>query len=208
MSMHLYKEIEKNIISLKLAIIDPEVALRLEPVVDYLQKKIEEQKEIRLNFICTHNSRRSIFSQVWAQTMASYFGIQNFTAYSGGTEATAAYPMVIHALRQDGFKIKQLSEGANPVYSIKFSEVEHPVIAFSKKHDHEFNPTSGFAAILTCSQANESCPFIAGADKRFPVTFEDPKYADGTSSEEQVYQAKSREIAASLFYIFSQLHKK
>lgn len=206
--MHLYKEIEKVILTLKSAMIEPEIALRLDPVVDYLQKKTDQQEGIRLNFICTHNSRRSIFSQVWAQTMASYFSIQNFTGYSGGTEATAAYPMVIQTLRQDGFKIKQLSEGNNPIYSVKFSEREHPVIAFSKKYDDEFNPASNFAAILTCSQANESCPFIAGADKRFPVTFEDPKYADGTSSEEQVYHAKSREIAASLYYIFSQLDKK
>jgi arsenate reductase len=33
--------------------------------------KASNQEEIRLNFICTHNSRRSHLSQVWAQTASS-----------------------------------------------------------------------------------------------------------------------------------------
>jgi arsenate reductase len=45
---------------------------------------------------------------------------------------------------------------------------------FSKKYDDEFNPKSEFAAIMTCSQADGGCPFIAGAEKRIPITYEDP----------------------------------
>ena len=42
----------------------------LQPLADYIQTKVNANEEIRLNFICTHNSRRSHLSQIWAQTMA------------------------------------------------------------------------------------------------------------------------------------------
>ncbi|MFY7939046.1 MAG: protein-tyrosine-phosphatase, partial [Flavobacterium sp.] len=42
----------------------------LDVLVEYIQSKVDLNKEIRLNFICTHNSRRSHLSQIWAQTMA------------------------------------------------------------------------------------------------------------------------------------------
>ena len=49
----------------------------LKPLADYIQSKINNNETIRLNFICTHNSRRSHLSQIWAQTMAFYFKIKN-----------------------------------------------------------------------------------------------------------------------------------
>ena len=42
----------------------------LKSLIDYIQSKIDQGQEINLNFICTHNSRRSQFSQIWAQTAA------------------------------------------------------------------------------------------------------------------------------------------
>ena len=51
------------------------------PLVDYIQNKVKANQEIRLNFICTHNSRRSHLSQIWAQTMAFQFGIQKVYCY-------------------------------------------------------------------------------------------------------------------------------
>jgi arsenate reductase (thioredoxin) len=36
----------------------------LKPLVDYIQNKVNVHEEIRLNFICTHNSRRSHLTQI------------------------------------------------------------------------------------------------------------------------------------------------
>lgn len=44
----------------------------LQPLVEFIKSKISKNEEIRLNFICTHNSRRSHLSQIWAQTMADF----------------------------------------------------------------------------------------------------------------------------------------
>lgn len=180
----------------------------LQPLIDYIQSKIDTNQDVKLNFICTHNSRRSHLSQIWAQTMAFHFGIKNVQCFSGGTEATVMFPKVAETLKIHGFSIEKLSIETNPVYSIKFADNEHPVIGFSKVFDAEFNPKSGFAAIMTCSQADEGCPFIAGAEKRFPIRYEDPKVFDATDLQTEKYSERSIEIATEMKYVFSQLKKQ
>ncbi|MGQ7946605.1 arsenate-mycothiol transferase ArsC [Flavobacterium sp. WC2509] len=201
----LFSEIQNTIKGLKIEEITIERKTILQPLVAFIQTKVNEQKEIRLNLICTHNSRRSHLSQVWAQTASAYFNIKNVFCYSGGTEATAMFPMVAKTLENQGFKIKTISETNNPIYAIKYSENEHPIIGFSKKHDDDFNPKNEFAAIMTCSQADEACPFIAGAEKRIPITFEDPKAFDNTPQQAEKYNERSLQIATEMFYVFSQI---
>lgn len=179
----------------------------LQPLVDFIQQKANNQQPIGLNFICTHNSRRSHLSQIWAQTAAAHYNILNVNCYSGGTEATALFPKVAETLSNSGFQILTLSEGSNPVYAIKYDENDAPVIGFSKKYDDEFNPVSGFAAIMTCSQADGGCPFIAGAEKRIPITFEDPKTFDNTPQQTEKYEERSLQIATEMFYVFSKIAK-
>ena len=58
---------------------------------------------------------------------------------------------------------------------------------------------------MTCSSADEGCPFIAGAEKRIPVTYEDPKAFDNTSQQAEKYEERSLQIAAEMFYVFSQI---
>jgi arsenate reductase len=198
-------EIESLIKKLNTDSITADRKVVLQPLVDYIQEKTIASEEIRINFICTHNSRRSHLSQVWAQTMANNYGIKNVFCYSGGTEATALFPMVAETLKNQGFQIQKLSETTNPVYAIKYAENEHPVIGFSKSYEDPYNPSAQFAAVMTCSQADGGCPFIAGAEKRVPITFEDPKAFDNTPQQAEKYAERSIQIATELFYVFSQI---
>ena len=204
---NLFPEIENVITSLNFNSISAERKIVLQPLVDFIQGKANNNQEIRLNLICTHNSRRSHLSQVWAQTAAAHYGIKNVFCYSGGTEATAMFPMAAKTLAKQGFQIKTIAEGSNPVYAIKYSENAHPIIGFSKTFDDDFNPQSEFAAILTCSSADQGCPFIAGAEVRIPITFEDPKAFDNTPQQAEKYEERSVQIATEMFYVFSQIKK-
>lgn len=203
----LFDTIANQINTFDLKNIPQERKIILQPLIDFIQEKVSHQQQIRLNFICTHNSRRSHFSQIWAQTAAAHFNIKNVFCYSGGTEATALFPMVTKTLEQSGFQIKILSMGTNPVYAIKHARNEHPIIGFSKTYDDDFNPQSEFAALLTCSQADEDCPFILGAEKRIPIPFEDPKAFDNTTQQVEKYLERSIQIATELFYVFSKIKK-
>ena len=205
--MSVFQSLNDYISGLESEPISEERKQTLAPLVDYIQEKVGVGEAVRINFICTHNSRRSHLSQVWTQTIAHYFGIKNVSCYSGGTEATALFPKVAETFTDTGFEVNFLSEGNNPVYSIKFSENEHPVIGFSKRMDDDFNPKSEFAAIMTCSQADEGCPFVPGAEKRIPITYEDPKAFDNTPQQAEKYRERSKQIASEMFYVFSQIQK-
>lgn len=179
----------------------------LQPLIEYIQNKVNSIEEVRLNFICTHNSRRSHLSQIWAQTMAFHFNIQNVFCYSGGTEATAMFPKVAETLTNQGFEIEQLSEAQNPVYAVKFDKNQHPIICFSKRYDATFNPKNNFGAIMTCNNADEGCPIVMGADARFAIKYDDPKAFDGTNVMNEKYTERSVQIASEMYYVFSQLKK-
>ena len=201
------QQLTTTIESISKIIISDERKEVLQPLVAYIQNKIENNLTIRLNFICTHNSRRSHLSQIWAQTMAYHFGIKNLFCFSGGTEATAMFPKVGEIVTNQGFQIQQLSSDNNPLYAVKFDENESAIICFSKTFDDAFNPSSGFAAIMTCSSADAGCPFIAGAEKRLPIRYDDPKAFDGTELMDAKYAERSIEIASEMYFVFSQIKK-
>ncbi len=203
----LFPEIQRVVNGFNYENITEERKMTLQPLINFIRAKASENEVIRLNLICTHNSRRSHLAQVWAQAAAAHYGIENVFCYSGGTEATALFPMVAETLKGAGFKVRIIADGANPLYAIKYADNEHPVMGFSKTYDDEFNPKSEFAAIMTCSQADGGCPFIAGAERRIPITFDDPKVFDGTPQQAEKYRERSTQIAAELFYVFSQIRK-
>lgn len=203
----LFPEIEALSINFDFTTISDERKEILQPLVDFIQAKADANEDIRLNLICTHNSRRSHLAQIWAQAAALNYDIPKVTCYSSGTEATAMYPKVVETLTQAGFKIQILASGSNPVYSVKYAENEHPVIAFSKTYYDDFNPEGGFAAIMTCSQADGGCPFISGAEKRIAITYDDPKAFDGTAQQAEKYSERSIQIATEMFYVFSNIKK-
>lgn len=201
----LYTEIQEFIQKLSTQAISEERKIVLQPLIEFIKNKAEKNEEIRLNFICTHNSRRSHLSQVWAQVIAAHFNIKNVFSYSGGTEATALFTMAVKTLETCGLKIKTIADGNNPVYCIKYADNSHPIIGFSKTYDDDFNPQDAFAAIMTCSNADKGCPFIPGAEKRIPITFEDPKAFDNTPQQEEKYLERSVQIAAELYFVYSKV---
>jgi len=168
----------------------------------YIKEKLISSKEVHLVFICTHNSRRSHLAQVWAQAAANYFKITGIMTYSGGTQKTAFNASAVNALKKAGFKISILEDGKNPKYKIKFAKKADPAICFSKVYSHKDNPTDGFVAIMTCSDADEACPIVEGAHYRTTIKYEDPKKYDGTDMEATAYEERSLQIGREMFYVF------
>lgn len=174
----------------------------LDELANYLRKVKLEGRAPQLNFICTHNSRRSQFSQLWCKVMSVYFNFPVDT-FSGGTAVTACNERTIASLERFGFDIEN-SEGENPRYKVLISS-NVQLILFSKLFDDAENPTSNFAAVMTCSDADENCPFIPGCDKRIPLRYEDPKAFDDTELEAQKYDERSTQIALEMKYVFTKL---
>ena len=128
-------------------------------------------KPANLTYICTHNSRRSHMSQVWAQTAAYYYGLNRVTAYSGGTQATACNPRTVTAMRRAGFEIEDATKGDNPLYLVRYSPERPPIRAYSKLYNADSNPSREFIAMMTCSAADKSCPVVQGAIARHAIHY-------------------------------------
>jgi len=207
--MTLYKEIE-NKVEVMIKQFDSIDKTRLELLKEfslYISEKLSNNAEVKLNFICTHNSRRSHMSQIWAQTAAYYFGIENVKCYSGGTEATAFNPRAVKAVSDFGLRIEKSDESENPVYKVYFSDSGNPLECFSKVYSDAFNPQKNFAAIMTCSDADEKCPIVHGADQRFPIRYNDPKEFDDTELEAKMYSKRSEQIGIEMLFVFSIVKK-
>ena len=175
----------------------------LQVLIDYMKLKRKNEAPIRLHFICTHNSRRSQFSQIWAQTAADYFQIPA-QCYSGGVEVTACNERAVDSLERFGFLISKRGH-SNPIYITFHTLDARPILVFSKLFDDPVNPHSSFAAVMTCDHADENCPFIPGAEARIPVRYEDPKAFDDTPQEAEKYDERSLQIASEMFYVFSRI---
>ena len=172
-------------------------------ISSYIQTKKDKNEPIQLIYVCTHNSRRSHFGQIWAAVASEFYTIENVSTFSGGTEATAFNINAINDLKEIGFEIQTKLESSNPVFEVKFSVFSNPIICFSKVYDDAFNPTTNFATIMTCGDAEENCPFIPGVELRIATTYNDPKEFDGTPQQDEKYRERSLQIALETLYIFS-----
>lgn len=186
--------------------ISSERRILLEQISAYVSSKKEINQPIQLVYICTHNSRRSHFGQIWAQVAASYFNVKNVSSFSGGTEATAFNSNAINAIKRVGFDVKPINSEKNSTYHVSYDENEKPIVCFSKVHNDAQNPQSNFAAIMTCSDAEENCPFIPGVELRIGTTYDDPKAFDNTPLQDAKYDERCRQIALETLYVFSKVN--
>jgi len=179
----------------------------LKKVSAYLSEVYAKNQTPSLIVICTHNSRRSHMGQVWLATGADFLDLPPLKTYSGGTEATAFNPRAVKALDDVGFEVVTDKAYApnNPLYKLYWRYTMPPYEAFSKKYDDTPNPSNRFGAIMVCSEADEGCPVIIGAEFRLPLPFEDPKAFDGTDLEEAKYEERCRQIGREMLYLLSEV---
>lgn len=177
----------------------------LNVVARRIREELDTQGHCSLVFICTHNSRRSHMGHLWATLAASFYDLRGLSFYSGGTEATAFNPRAVLALEESGMSISLLKPGNNPVHRVQFPGSEKGESVFSKRYSNPPNPSSGFIAIMTCSDADEACPIVMGAKARFAITYEDPGKYDDTAEETVQYRERSGQIAREMFFLFSKV---
>jgi len=180
----------------------------LDSIASDIGAQLETGKTAQLTFICSHNSRRSHMSQIWAQTAARYYGLDKIHAFSGGTEATACNCRTVAAMRRVGFAIEDATTGDNPVYLVRYATDRPPIRAYSKLYNADANPNRDFIALMTCSVADKTCPVVQGAVSRYAIHYADPRLCDDTPTETTAYNDRCREIAREMFYIMSEVRRQ
>ena len=158
-----------------------------------------------LNFICTHNSRRSQLGQAWAQAAAYYHDVDGIFSVSGGTEVSAFHPNTIAALKRQGFHIELKAGDTNPVYNVRFSSEAPSLEMYSKLFGDAVPSGARFLAMMVCNQADAACPFVPGNSGRFQLNYSDPGAFDGKPGQDAAYDERARQIASEMLYVFSKV---
>ncbi len=112
---------------------------------------------IRVLFVCTGNSARSIM----AEALLRQHGGDTFEVYSAGTEPKGINPLTQRVLADAGIDA---------------------FWARSKSVD-EFLGRSFDYVVTVCDQARQSCPVFPGVHESLHWGYEDPAAAEGTEEE-------------------------
>jgi protein-tyrosine-phosphatase len=190
-------------IATQISTISSERKLKLDQLSAVLQQEINKNQSVNLVFVCTHNSRRSHFAQVWWETLHYYLKLNFFETFSAGTEVTRIHEHTLQTLEGHGFQLKPLDKKENPTIQVAVDE-HKKMLCFSKLTNHP-SIKQPYVAILTCADAEENCPYIPEAKQRFALTYNDPKKSDGTPDQERIYHERSLTIATEAFYVLFSL---
>lgn len=176
----------------------------IQQIISGINTDLKNNTQSRVCFICTHNSRRSQFSQAWMAVLSQKFSLP-LTVYSAGTEKTACNQRTLDSLLRNGFKLISKSDDVNnPVFHIEHEGYD---VKLSSKTIDDLNDIPDYLAIMTCGDADENCPYLPAAKHRISLTYKDPKYADDTPMEAEAYDRCCNEIKTELTYILNKLKK-
>jgi arsenate reductase len=185
--------------------IDGERKKTLSKIAFAISEELKQAEELILLFICTHNSRRSQYAQIWSKVAAHHYSLP-IRSLSGGTEKTKVYPQIIETLRETGFKITPAADKTQ--HLVAWNENIGEIALYSKAFPDVTKSLDRFFAIMVCSEADQACPFVPGASARFSLPYEDPKISDGTQDEEKVYKQRSNEIAQEMVFLMREVRNR
>ena len=165
---------------------------RLELIANELNKKIKETNV--LVFLCTHNSRRSQICEVWGSIFSLIYK-KEILINSAGTIKTSVHKEIFNVLKKCGVSVNENEEIAFKNLLIKLKSKTLDQIDAKK-----------FIAIMTCSDAEKSCPIDSRSVKNINMFFKDPKVYDNTKYMEEEYLKTNSNIAEELNYIFKRIN--
>ena len=174
----------------------------LNKIASGLKYQKRDRNTIKLLFVCTHNSRRSQIAQAWAIAAMYWFGVNELSVHSAGTQVTAFHTNALDALKRAGMSYQV--ETTNAV-SVSIGNSVPPTRFFSKLYTDTSIPNAAPIAVMTCSDAAKNCPFIPGATLRVSLAYEDPGRSDNQENFEEAYDKTCLLIATEIFYLFQKL---
>jgi hypothetical protein len=120
----------------------------------------------------------------------------------------------VATLREIGVEVettgKEATRGeagdANPIYRVRWGN-NLGTTEYSKHYSDAQNPRDNFAAVLVCSEADESCPTVRGASKRLAVPYQDPKVYDGAEFEATKYAERRDDMGRFMLSVVMQARR-
>ncbi len=165
---------------------------RLDHVVRGIDKFIGECNTVV--FLCTHNSRRSQYCEIWGNYFSSVYK-KSITFLSAGAVKTKVHKQIYKSLERVGVKVDRNS-------SINIENIT--IIPFSKTLS-DINKKQ-FISIMTCSNYEKTCPFDPRSLINLQLFYKDPKRYDNSNREAEEYDKTSFMIACEINYILKNIN--
>jgi len=195
-------KIKKFILDLKIDEIQNERLKIIDKIGKSINRNIMNDSFPNILFVCSHNSRRSQFAEIWAHTI-NYIFNNKIKIMSAGTFKTAVHYQVINVIKDAGFKIRKKENN----YYLNFSNHCKDIKIYSKKIN-DINKNNSSIIINTCSNADIICSVVPNTLERFLLSYEDPKISDNTKFEKRKYYETCKNIALEIFYLFSNIKQQ
>ncbi len=120
-----------------------------------------ENKKIKVLFVCVHNSGRSRMAEKFLNTMAE----DRFHAESAGLEPRPANPVVADVMNEIGLDVTE--KPANSVFEL-----------YKQGRIYDY-------VITVCEDTESKCPVFPGVRKRLSWPFPDPASVAGDEQEKR-----------------------
>ncbi len=196
-------------------LIEPGHHVAIEQLADWIAKNWQPDGQLHVLATCSGNSRRSILSATMGNLAAAYYGFDNVRFHSGGTTPSAFNKRTIATLKEIGFQIEPTGEEAmrgdpktpNAIFRVLWGKGLEAK-EFSKSFKDPSNPSSGFAAIMVCTEADAECPVVPGASLRVAMTFVDPKLYDDGPFERGKYAERRDDVGRTFLAVMASARRK
>jgi arsenate reductase (thioredoxin) len=137
-------------------------------------------EQLRVLFLCTHNSSRSQM----AEGLLRKRGGTRYTVFSAGTHPRIVHPLAVQAMAELGIDISKAS-------------------GYRAKGMEEFVTAPPMDLVVTvCDEAAEECPYFPHARHQEHWGFPDPSKAIGTEEERLAVFRQVRDAIAERIYAF------
>jgi hypothetical protein len=190
-------------------------------LVEWLVSNHRTGEPLHVTVICTGNSRRSMLGAVLGNIASAYHGLPEIRFHSGGTAPSAFNRRTIATLQAIGVDIEPTGSEAprgepdtpNPIHRVRWGssrpgEPPLEMTEFSKTYQDPANPSTGFAALLVCGEADAACPAVIGASVRISMPYLDPKLFDDSPYEAQKYAERRDDIGRLMLSVLSQVRNR
>lgn len=169
----------------------------------HIAEHLRNANSLDLVFICLHNSRRSVFAEVWANYWVLELGLGNLIASkSGGFFPSNLSINTMDALQRAGVPITKDQT------SYYFSFEDNKKLSLHSKPVHSVLGEKNTVPVILCADALDYDYLLPPAQITFPLIYADPWEADGLPGQNQVYDQICFQVCMEVYFILFEAKKR
>jgi hypothetical protein len=195
----IFPELEKFYSTLNTASLNPEHAVALADLKNYIIRGIGSDYKIDIAFTDNDNSFTSVSAQIVLQSLLSVNKYNKLVVHSAGFKSNEISPLLIKVLSKHGYVVAEVANAVNgkKAYEIKFGENMPSLTIYSKQVAEESLPVTNLLQVKNCAVNDNSCSDIKTAIFKLNLPFASPGTTTTEDEADKVFTTIATEIVSS-----------